>query len=346
MKFFFHKLFFLFMLINFFSCGSDSSSGSNDSSRKIKLKENLTYKVFLDESYLKNPQVNTVFEKIDETYTSTLNATIEIILLNSSEFKLTGDMETFSGMFSNTTSFISDMATAAKLGFKSGSTEVKKQISILSELEDTFNEKVSDKINSDLKKLVTNLYPLEYLITKNEIHYSDSSDKTIKLFKSNKKINNYLIEDIVPTFFDVVESFTKLNRVVVLNKLNKNQVDSLKLQILSFDNDFGQFQNKGSIKNFKDNYLKFSNLKNLKNSNISSEIQFLNEEMLVEINKYIDLQDSKIKKLISFLGANDLVDVQKVLIGDYPIFTVKKYETYQSKIRDTKFNKLLQELKK
>lgn len=315
--------------------------------KKIRLDENLTYKVFLDESYLKNSQVASVFETIDETYDQTLTANVEsIVLLNTTMYKYTEDSDTVGGLFSNTMTTISALGSVVSLVFENASQEVKIQVSILSDLEDTFNEEITYKINSDLKELLINLYPLLYLIEKNGILNLDNSDRTIEFFNSNLKINKYLVDELVPTYSDVVSSFCELNRTVVLNKLNKSQIDSLKLQLLSLDDNYGQFENRGAIKKFKKEYLKFSNLKDLKKSSISEETEFLNEKTLNGIKAYVNLQDSNLKKLISFLGSNDQVSVQKVLIGDYPIFTIKKYETHNSKIRDLKFEKILKKLNK
>jgi hypothetical protein len=333
------KLLFFISLIS--SCG-----GNGNKTNKIRLDENLTYKVFIDESLQKNERIASVFETINETQTNTLNAQIEgIVILNTGDFKFTGDSETVNGLFSNISAGISGLSSAINTGLKSGSFEVKNQLAILYDLEETFNKKVASKINSNLKELAINLYPLEYLFDKNDILTLDSRKKTIKFFNSNLKLNEYLINDLVPAYRDVVRSFNNLHQTVVLNKLNKSQVDSLKLQILSFDDDFGPFENRGSIKDFKSNYLKFSKITDLKKSNISAELDFLNEKTVNAINRYISLQNSKIKKMIPFLGSNDLVSVRKVLVGDGPI-VAKKYETYNSKIKTKKINKILSELTK
>jgi hypothetical protein len=335
------KLKYLFFISLIYACGSNGNK-----TNKIRLDENLTYKVFIDESLQNNQLIASVFETINETKTSTLNAQIEgIIVYNTGGFKFTGDSDTAAGLFSNITAGISGVASAINTGLKSGSFEVKNQLAILYDLEETFNKKVSSKINSNLKELAINLYPLEYLIEKNDILKLDSSKKTVKFFNSNLKLNEYLINDLVPAYRDVVKSFNDLHKTVVLNKLNKPQVDSLKLQILSFDDDFGPFENRGSIQNFKSNYLEFSKITDLKKSNISSELDFINEKTVNAINAYISLQNSKIKKMISFLGSNDLVSVRKVLVGDGPI-VAKKAETYNSKIKVKKINKILSELYK
>lgn len=337
MKFLFRVIIVFLFLI---SCKSENSSST---SGKIELSENLKYEVLLDESYLKNPQVNSVFEIIDKTLNESQNTIIEGIKINAHPFKFTGDNSTVGGLFDNTMSGLSLIKDAGKiiLGVEER-LEIKRQISILHDLEKTFNKNISYRINSDLKEILINLYPLEYFIMKNKIIDLDTSTKTIELFNSNLKVNNYLIEDLVPTYVDVVKSFSELNRTVVLNKLNRSQIDSLKLQISSLDEEIGPFKNKGSIKKFKNNYLKFHKLKDFNDSKISSEIEFLNDETLKGINDYISSQENKIKKLISFLGSNDLVKTRNVLIGDLPIFTKKKYETRQSKIIDKKFNKMLQ----
>lgn len=339
------KLKYLFLISLIYSCGIDGT-GSKNKTSKVRLDENLTYKVFIDESLQKNELIASVFETINETKTNTLNAQIEsIVIRNTGEFKFTGDSETVGGLFSNITTGALSVASAINAGVRSGSFEVKNQLAILYDLEETFNEKVSSKINSDLTELAINLYPLEYLFDKNDILKLDVSNKTVELFNKNLKLNEYLINDLVPAYRDVVKSFNNLNQTVVLNKLNKSQVDSLKLQILSFDDDFGPFENRGSIKNFKSNYLKFSKITDLKKSNISAELDFINEKTVNAINTYISLQNSKIKKMIPFLGSNDLVSVRKVLVGDGPI-VAKKYETYNSKIKTKKINKILSELTK
>ena len=352
------KLKYLFLISLIYSCGSDGNklpittglwSGNTailGAKNKIRLDENLTYKVFLDMSLQKNKLIASVFETINESQTNVLNAQIESIILNTSGFKFTGNPETVSGIFSNITTGLSEGIKAVNAGVKSANMDIRDQLAILYDLEGTFNEKVSSKINSDLKELVINLYPLEYLFDKHDILELDDSEKTINLFNSNLKLNEYLINDLVPAYRDVIKSFNKLNQTVALNKLNKSQVDSLKLQILSFDDDFGPFENKGSIKDFKSNYIKFSEITDLKKSNISAELDFLNEKTVNAINAYVSSQNTKIKKMISFLGANDLVSVKKILIGNYPIMTIKKYETHYSKIRDKKIKKILSELAK
>ena len=335
------KLKLLFFISLIYSCG-----GNGNKTNKIRLDENLTYKVFIDESLQKNELIASVFETINETQTNTLNAQIEgIVIVNTGSFKFTGDSDTVSGLFSNISAGVSGLSSAIVTGLKSSSFEVKNQLAILYDLKETFNKKVSSKINSNLKELAINLYPLEYLFDKNDILTLDSREKTIKFFNSNLKLNEYLINDLVPAYRDVVRSFNNLHQTVVLNKLNKSQVDSLKLQILSFDDDFGPFENRGSIKDFKSNYLKFSKITDLKKSDISAELDFLNEKTVNAINTYISLQNSKIKKMITFLGSNDLVSVRKVLVGDGPI-VAKKYETYNSKIKTKKINKILSELTK
>jgi len=335
------KLKYLFLISLIYSCGSDVTGTKS----KIRLDEYLTYEVFIDESLQKNELIASVFETINETKTNTLNAQIEyIIARNATVFKLTGDTNSVGGLFSNITTGISGVTSAINIGLRSSNFEVKNQLAILYDLKETFNEKVSLKINSDLKELAINLYPLKYLFDKNDILTLDVSAKTVKFFNSNLKLNEYLINDLVPAYSDVVESFSKLHKTVVLNKLNKSQVDSLKLQILSFDADFGPFENRGSIKNFKSNYLEFSKITDLKKSNISAQLEFINEKTVNAISAYISLQNSKIKKMISLLGANDLVSVRKVLVGDGPI-VFKEYGTY-NKIKTKKLNKILSELTK
>jgi hypothetical protein len=340
------KLIYFFFISLIYSCGSDGNSGSDGNKSKIRLDENLTYKVFLDKSTQKNKAVASVFETINESQTDVLNAEIDAIILNASMFKFTGTANTVSGIFSDITTGLTEGIKAVNAGVKSVNMDVREQLAILHDLEVTYNEKVSSKINSDLKELVINLYPLEYLFIKHDILELDDSEKTVNLFKKNLKLNEYLINDLVPAYRDVIKSFNKLNQTVVLNKLNKSQVDSLKLQILSFDDDFGPFENRGSIKNFKNNYIKFSEITDLKKSNISAELDFLNQKTVNAINAYISSQNTKIKKMISFLGANDLVSVKKVLIGDDPIMTIKKYENHYSIIRDKKIKKILSKLTK
>ena len=150
---------------------------------------------------------------------------------------------------------------------------------------------------------------------------------------------------MVPAYRDVVMSFTNLHRTVVLNKLNESQIDSLKLQMLSTEDDFGIFENSGAIKDFKTDYLNYSKVIDLKKSKISSELEFMNESTIKAIDSYISLMNSKINLMISFLGANDRVNVKEALVGDGPIVS-KKYETHLSKIKAEKINKLLLDLSK
>ena len=332
------KIKYLLFVFVTFSCSSIST-------KKLTLDENLTYNVFVDETILQNELISSVFEEIDNTKTSTLNAQIESIIVVNAVFKFTGDIETVSGLFSNIKTGISSTASAIKAGIESGSFEVKNQLAILYDIEETFNEETTLKINSNLKEMAVNLYPLEYLFDKNQILKLDTSDKTVELFNKNLKVNDYLVDDLVPAYTDVVMNFSNLHRTVVLNKLNKVQIDSLKLQIVSKDNDLGLFENKGSIKDFITSYSKFSEITDLKKSNISSDLQFMNEETIDAVESYISSLNSKIELMVSFLGSNDLVNVKDVLVGDGPIVN-KKWETSQSKIKVDKINKLLSDLSK
>ena len=154
----------------------------------------------------------------------------------------------------------------------------------------------------------------------------DLDKKTIKVFKSNPKLDDYYTEKLVPSYYELIQSYIKLHKIVALNQLNNNQIDSLKLQLRSPDKNYGAFKNTGSIKEFKRNYLKFSEIIDIANSEISSEIKFLNDRSLKIIKEHSVKLDSKIEKMITNLGTKNPRKFKEIMFSNIKNVNRKELE--------------------
>ena len=78
--------------------------------------------------------------------------------------------------------------------------------------------------------------------------------------------------------------------------------------------DYLKTQNLSST--LKNNYLDFTKLNDLKNSDISKEIEFMNENSVKLLENYSLKLNSKIEKLISYIGSDDLGSFEKIMLSN------------------------------
>ena len=279
------KISILFISVIVCSCGSDNAEN------KLKLNENATYKDFVDNSLLENEAIASFYEEMSTALDDVQEAGYDIVTqAEIAEYKLaeteTDDIKsTFGNLFSSGID-IADMASSG-IGMEMAYNTVVEQLRILQGFEKTFKKEKAVALNSGFKTYVTNVYPLKYKFTKDKEYLSLNLDKqTTKIFKSNPKLDAYYIDKLAPAYYDLVKSYMQLHKVVALNKLQENQVDSLKLQMTSKDKNYGLFKSTKSITNFKSNYSEFNKLNDFKTSAIAKEVEFMNEKSAKTLEKY------------------------------------------------------------
>jgi hypothetical protein len=309
------KISILFISVIVCSCGSDNAEN------KLKLNENATYKDFVDNSLLGNEAIASFYEEMSSALDDVLETVYGILTQGEiAEYKFTATetediKSTFGNLFSSGMDIV-DMASSG-IGIEMAYNTVVEQLRILQGFEKTFKKEKSAALNSGFKTYVTNVYPLKYKFTKDEEYLSLNLDKqTIKIFKSNPKLDTYFIDKLAPAYYDLVKSYMQLHKVVALNKLQKNQVDSLKLQMTSKDKNYGIFKNTKSIANFKDNYSEFNELNDFKTSEIAKEIEFMNEKSAKKLEKYSLKLNSNIEKMITYIGSDDLGSFEKIMLSN------------------------------
>ena len=309
------KISTLFICILIFSCGN------NNSENKLKLNENPTYKDFVDKSLLGNEAIASFYEETSKALDDLLDISYDLVKQTEiSEYKLTetetDDLKsTLGNLFSSSMDLVD--ITSSGIGMEMAYASVDEQLRILKGFEKTFKKEKSLELNSGFKTYIINVYPLKYMFTNGDDALSlNLNKKTTKVFKSNPKLDAYFMDKLTPAYYDLIKSCMQLHKVVALNKLQKNQVDSLKLQMLSKDKNYGLFKNTKSITNFKNNYLDFTKLNDLKNSDISKEIEFMNEKSVKLLENYSLKLNSKIEKLISYIGSDDLGSFEKIMLSN------------------------------
>lgn len=309
-----HIIIALFSLTLIFSCGSDSSKG------KLKLNENITYKEFVGDSLLSNEAVASFFEEITTAFDNVIEKGFEIISkVEIDEYRLTQtETENLKSSFGNLLSSGLNLVdlTSSGIGMEKAYFSVLEQMTILQGFKKSFNNEINKEINTKFKDYVTTVYPLKYRFTNNNSFSLDLDKKTIKTFKSNPKLDDYYTEKLVPSYYKLIQSYIKLHKIVALNQLNNNQIDSLKLQLSSSEKNYGVFKNTSSIKEFKRNYLNFSEIIDIENSDVSSEIKFLNDKSLKIIKEYTIKLDSKIEKMIANLGTKNQKKFKEIMFSN------------------------------
>lgn len=319
-----YKIIAILSLALIFSCGNDSSKG------KLKLNENITYKEFVGDSLLSNEAVASFFEKITTAFDNVIETGFDLLSkIEIDNYRLTQtETEDLKSTFGNLLSSglnIVDL-TSTGIGMEKAYFSVLEQMTILDGFNKSFNNEISREINTKFKQYVTTVYPIKYRFTNNNSLSLDLDKKTIKVFKSNPKLDDYYTEKLVPSYYKLIQSYIKLHKIVALNQLNNIQIDSLKLQLRSPDKNYGAFKNTGSIKEFKRNYLKFSEIIDIANSEISSEIKFLNDRSLKIIKEHSVKLDSKIEKMITNLGTKNPRKFKEIMFSNIKNVNRKELE--------------------
>ena len=309
------KISILFISVVICSCGSDNAEN------KLKLNENATYKDFVDKSLLKNEAVASFYEETSTALDDVLELSYDLVKQGEiTEYKLTetetDDLKsTFGNLFSSSMDLVD--ITSSGIGMEMSYNSVVEQLRILQGFEKTFKKEKSLELNSGFKTYIINVYPLKYKFTNGDDVLSfNLNKKTTKVFKSNPKLDAYFMDKLTPAYYDFIKSCMQLHKIVALNKLQKNQVDSLKLQMISKDKNYGLFKNTKSITNFKNNYLNFTKLNDLKNSDISKEIEFMNEKSVKILENYSLKLISNVEKMITYIGSDDLGSFEKIMLSN------------------------------